>query len=117
MIELNADGRPKTIGFVFLGCRDQDRFEQFKEFAQRTRCCFDGHEKVSIAFIGNDNHICWQVPVDDINCLDFLRLVASECDCDYVGDVVCRNPLKLRVDSSEVCVDETWEEEWVDGSA
>lgn len=108
-VELNRDGRPTTIGFVFLGCCDQDRFEQFKEFAHRTRCCFDGHERVSITFIGNAKHLCWQVPVDDINCFDFLRLVASECDCDLIGEVVCQNPLELAVDASEVCVDETRE--------
>ena len=66
----------------FSGCTDPDRWKQTQTFVNRIHPAIDRKSQVELNFNHNGN-IIFKFSLDE-DVIDFVRMVAHECDCDDI---------------------------------
>jgi len=80
----------KECVVLFSGCDDPERWSQTQDFIRRIKPAIDGESHAEVHF-NKTGDVLLKLQVDD-DVIDFVRMVANECDCD---DLVFHNKITI----------------------
>lgn len=77
---------------LFSDLNDPERWKQFQSFCDRVHSAIDGKSQAEFHF-GKSGDLLWKLQIDE-EIIDFIRMVAHECDCDEIvfHDKIIINP-------------------------